>query len=314
MQDLFDSCEWGDPMATPDHLRIDICVCTFRRPQLVATLQSLARLKLPEHAKVRILVADNDTIPSARERVEVFAGGDIPIDYIHAPERNISVARNACLEHANGDLIAWIDDDETADPLWLVRLYETLRDGGYDAVFGPALAIYPEGTPAHIARGDFHSNRPVFRHGEVQTGHTCNALVEMRKPATRALRFDRARGRTGGEDTDYFHRLWRAGGRLAICDSAAVFEVVEPRRLHRGWLIRRSFNSGHVFGEIARRGVTVASLPWLVLVALLKATYCFAAALLTLMSAMKRLRWVRRGFLHLGVIAGLARIRPREQY
>jgi succinoglycan biosynthesis protein ExoM len=55
-------------------------------------------------------------------------------------------------------------------------------------------------------------------------------------------------------------------------------------------------------------------LPWLVLVALLKAIYCFAAAILTLMSAMKRLRWIRRGFLHLGVIAGLARIRPREQY
>ena len=299
-------------MDGPTH--IDICVCTFRRPQLAATLQSLLHLDLSEGCRVRIIVADNDTVPSARALVSQFEGKAIPVLYVHAPERNISVARNACLDHATGDLVAWIDDDETADPGWLTALCGALHEGGCDAVFGPAVALYPAGAPDHLVRGDFHSNRPVRRHGEVRTGHTCNALVDMRKASTRALRFDVARGRTGGEDTDYFHRLWAAGGTLGICETALVFEEVAPIRMRPGWLIRRSFNSGHVFGELSRSGAASASVAAIAGAAFLKASYCFAVAAVNGASRVKRLWWARRGVMHLGVIAGLARIRPKAQY
>ena len=293
---------------------IDICVCTYRRPHLDKTLQSLMRLEVPNGTQVRVVVADNDTTPSASSVVERYRESAFPIQYIHAPERNISVARNACLDHAKGDFMVWIDDDEIADQLWLVQLYDTVRAGGYDAVFGPAVAVYPTGTPEHIVNGDFHSNRPVLRQGEVQTGHTCNAIVDMRNPATRALRFDVAKGRTGGEDTDYFHRLWAAGGSLGISESALVYEEVAAGRLRFGWLVRRSFNSGHVFGELSRRGASLAGVLRHVSTAVLKVIYCFTIALLNGASAMKRLWWVRRGVMHLGVIAGLTQIRPKAQY
>ncbi|MEE9388246.1 MAG: glycosyltransferase family 2 protein [Paracoccaceae bacterium] len=304
----------GDGMDIKAPKSIDICVCTFRRPHLATTLESLAQLELPKGIKIRILVADNDASPSAKVLVAKHQGTSIPVHYIHAPERNISVARNACLEHATGDLIAWIDDDETADPAWLIRLFYALQEGGFDAVFGPAVAIYPADAPAHIVGNDFHSNRPVIRQGEVRTGHTCNAIVDMRNPATRLLRFDIAKGRTGGEDTDYFHRLWAAGGTLGICDAAQVFETVAEGRLTFGWMVRRSFNSGHIFGELSSRGAAVTSIPVSMMVALLKAGYCFAVALINGASAVKRIWWMRRGVMHLGVIAGLVRIRPKAQY
>lgn len=293
---------------------IDICVCTYQRPQLATTLDSLEQLELPKDVNVRILVADNDASPSARVQVEKYKNAEIPVLYFHAPERNISVARNACLDQATGDYVAWIDDDETADPAWLARLFDTLRNRGCDAVFGPAVAIYPTEAPEHYKRCDFHSNHPVTRQGEVRTGHTCNALVDMRNPTTRSLRFDIAKGRTGGEDTDYFHRLWAAGGKLGICDFARVFEKVAASRLRPGWLIRRSFNSGHVFGELSQRGAAVTAVIGLVVFALLKAGYCFAAAIVNGASPTKRLWWARRGVMHLGVIAGLVRIRPKAQY
>lgn len=296
------------------NIRIDICICTYRRPHLATTLKSLARLERPQATRIRILVADNDASPSAYSLVQECREGPFPIQYIHAPERNISIARNACLNHATGDLIAWIDDDEIADPQWLVRLLDTLQKGGYDAVFGPAVAIYPSDTPDHIVSGDFHSNRPVVRYGEVRTGHTCNAIVDMRKPATRALRFDVAMGRIGGEDTDYFHRLWATGSKFGICETALVFEKVTVNRLQLGWLIRRSYNSGHVFGELSRRGAAKISVLGFAFAAILKATYCFTIALANVASAVKRLWWMRRGVMHLGVIAGLMQIRPKAQY
>ncbi|MDH5531491.1 MAG: hypothetical protein OEY05_15780, partial [Paracoccaceae bacterium] len=89
---------------------------------------------------------------------------------------------------------------------------------------------------------------------------------------------------------------------------------VTSSRLHFGWMIRRSFNSGHVFGELFRQGAAITAVLWFGLAALLKAVYCFAVALLNGASAMKRLWWVRRGVMHVGVIAGLVRIRPKSQY
>ena len=295
-----------------DTAKIDICICTYRRPQLEATLKSLRGVDIPDGTTLRVLVADNDTEPSARAIIETL---NLPfeIKYIHAPARNISIARNACLEASDADFVAWIDDDETAGTLWLERLYDTLRREGFDAVFGPAVAVYPLDAPRHMVHDDFHSNRPVLRNGEVRTGHTCNALVDMRKVSTRALRFDIAKGRTGGEDTDYFHRLWRGGGALGICAAARVYENVAPSRLSAGWLFRRSFNAGHIFGELSRREAPLWEVPLLFLMAVMKAAYCLFWALLSAGRA-ARIWWLRRGVMHLGVTAGLAKLTPKPQY
>ncbi|MDJ0992314.1 MAG: glycosyltransferase family 2 protein [Dinoroseobacter sp.] len=294
-------------------LAVDICICTYRRPHLKKTLESLREIDLPQCMTVRILVADNDAEPSARSIID---GVNLPFEiiYLHAPARNISIARNACLDASDAEFVAWIDDDEVVDPGWLLNLSETLRQEGYDAVFGPAIAVYPADAPRHIAEGDFHSNRPVLRHGEVRTGHTCNAMVDMRRAATRVLRFNVKKGRTGGEDTDYFHRLWRTGARMGICSTAEVYEDVTPTRLSSDWLMRRSFNSGHVFGELSRQDARLWALPQLVLAALLKAGYCLVRALASAGVATRRLWWLRRGVMHLGVMAGLVKLTPKTQY
>jgi succinoglycan biosynthesis protein ExoM len=291
---------------------IELCLCTFRRPQLGAALSSMMAQRLPPGVVLRITVADNDATPSALavvERAAVAAragsGAGWPVRYIHAPYRNISVARNACLDAAEGDWIAFIDDDETAPPDWLARLLAAARAGSFDAVFGPAVAVYPDGTPGWIRAYDHHSNRPVTRGGVVQTGHTCNALMRWRDPAVRVLRFAEDKGRTGGEDTDFFHRLWRCGARLGIAPDAPVHEAVERGRLSLRWLGRRKFNAGQAFGEnlIARTGrlgraaATLASLG--------KTTLCVTVAGLCLPFAGPRNFWALRGVLHLGAVTAL---------
>ena len=49
---------------------VDVCVCTFRRPTIMDTLASLAKQKLLDGWKLRVIVADNDATPSARGAVE----------------------------------------------------------------------------------------------------------------------------------------------------------------------------------------------------------------------------------------------------
>ncbi len=82
--------------ATAHTTRVDICVCTYRRPYLEETLRSLAALELPAWLTARVVVADNDTQPSARALVEtVSAALPFEVRYVHCPASNISLARNA---------------------------------------------------------------------------------------------------------------------------------------------------------------------------------------------------------------------------
>ncbi|WP_296479167.1 glycosyltransferase [Roseinatronobacter sp.] len=233
-------------MTGPIH--IDVCICTFRRDSVTEAIRSVAAQVLPKDVTLRLVVADNDDAPSAKGRV-LHSGAEMPIIYVHAPARNISIARNACLEAAQGEFVAFLDDDETAPPDWIATLWSCLQDSGADAVFGPARAVYPPDAPDWITRNDFLSNLPQQRGGAVETGHTCNVL--MRKPE---LRFREDLGRSGGEDTDFFFRLGRKGFRFAICEQAIVHEVVDPRRLRLRWLADRRFAEGRHYGATAPHG------------------------------------------------------------
>ena len=101
-------------------MRIEVLICTFRRPFLEQTLASVAAQVLPDGASLGVVVADNDTGPTARELVQrIAAGFPFALTYVHAPERNISLARNACLDTATAEYVAFLDDDETAPPGWI---------------------------------------------------------------------------------------------------------------------------------------------------------------------------------------------------
>lgn len=289
---------------------IDICVCTYRRPQVVDTIASIAAQRLPPGIALRLVVADNEAEPAARDAVSAAAAAaGLALTYVHAPAGNISLARNACLDAATNDWIAFIDDDESAASDWLARLLD--RRGGVEIVFGVSQAIYPSQAPAWIVSGDFHSNRLGPRDG-AHNGYTCNVLLDRRFFARNAIRFDPALGRTGGEDTAFFLQAKRAGARFAYAPDAVVSEPVPLRRATFKWLWQRRFRSGQTdfqlrrqAGErVARRGV----------LAIPKIGYCMARAALAAPRPGRAAEHLLRGALHVGYLTSLFGRRTYEEY
>jgi succinoglycan biosynthesis protein ExoM len=296
-------------------VRVDVCVCTYRRPELEETLRSIGMLNVPGGATVRIVVADNDTVPSARDLVYRLASLlPFNISYVHCPASNISLARNACLEAATGDLLAFVDDDETVSRDWLVELLRRAAETGADAVLGPVRAIYGKGAPGWMKRGDFHSTLPVWVRGEIRTGYTCNVLLHRSSPRLSGRRFNLALGRSGGEDTEYFARLHEAGGAIAFAPEAIVYEPVPVARARFAWLAKRRYRMGQTHGRLlARNKGGVAVLREMGLAGA-KIAYCLAATALTVMSAEKRNRSLFRAVMHAGVASGLLGVREIIQY
>lgn len=293
-------------------MKVDVCICTFRRPFVVETLHSVEQADCPDGAEIRLIVIDNDDTPSAETRVrEAAADMTRPVTYQHVPGANISIARNAALDAASGDWIAFLDDDEIVDRDWLVALVARQQETQADAVFGHSRANYDADTPDWIVKGDFHSQFAAPRGDVVETGHTCNALLRWGDAPWRNERFELERGRSGGEDTEFFFRLRRMGAQYAIADDAIVREDVPPARLSLGWLLRRRFRIGQSYAASVE---TIGSRIKLFVLAAVKAVYCYLRALLALWAADRRAFWLMRGTMHTGVCAGCLNMRQRSLY
>lgn len=298
-----------------ENLHIDIGVCTYRRPELAETLGSLASMKVPERTDIRVIVADNDTVPSARTLIEGLRP-QMPFEilYVHCPHSNISIARNCCLDNSTGDFLAFLDDDETVSGDWLVRLLDTARGTGAAAVLGPVKAHYAATAPGWMRGGDFHSTLPVWVKGEIRTGYTCNALLKRDAPSLLGRRFKLALGKSGGEDTDFFAGMHAVGGTIAFSHEAWVHEPVPENRASLAWLAKRRFRSGQTHGRLLAEKSNGRLQVWNVALAGAKAGFCAIAALVCFPSAARRYRFALRGVLHAGVISGLLGLKEIEQY
>lgn len=293
---------------------ICVGVCTFRRPSLFETLGSLAELDLPENTALKIIVADNDDTAALMGKVTDFAAlHDLDIRYVHAPARNISIARNACLDAADGDFLAFLDDDEIADPGWLSQLLATAAGSHAGVVLGPAVAIYPADAPGWMRDNDFHSNRPVPRGDVVETGYSSNVLLDLRDPRVRQARFDHAFGRTGGEDVDFFFNLYRQGVTMVIDNAAIVREPVAPARMSFRWLVRRRRQTGAIYSHCAING-SVGTRLRLMAGSTVKIVYCAARALGAAANRSRCTFWIMRGSFHSGVLSGCFSRPQREVY
>lgn len=292
----------------PRNVAVDICVCTFQRASLADTLSSFLGLALRPEWSVRVIVADNDVLPTAQPIVEhASCQAPFPILYVHAPARNISVARNACLDAAKARFLAFVDDDELATPHWLEALIERQAQTSADVVLGPVHSRYPPGCARWLLREDFHSTKPVWVSGEINTGYAGNVLIVREAPAVRGLRFDTKLGRTGGEDTMFFGEVHRAGGRIEYAPEAVLIEDVVVPRLNFSWLMRRHFRTGQTHGLVLLARPGKGSVPRLrnLALAAAKVTYCGMAAAGSLALGGRARFWCLRGIMHAGVVARL---------
>ncbi len=294
---------------------IDVAVCTFRRPELRQVLASLAELVVPASTSVRIIVADNDIEPSGKSVVTAAAETmPFPVEYLHCPAANISLARNACLDACAADFLAFIDDDETATRDWLRELVATAEASDADVVLGPVRALYGGTAPEWMRRGDFHSTRPVTVNGEIGTGYTCNALLRTGAPSLRGRRFNLALGKTGGEDTEFFTHAHRAGARISFSPDAWVEEPVPAGRLRLTWLAKRRFRSGQTHGRLLRERNGPLGAVRNVALALAKTGFCAGMATLLAFSRRRCVAYGLRAIMHAGAAGGILGLSEIRQY
>lgn len=224
-------------------------MCTFKRPILLERLL----IKLQDHTSggpftCSIVVVDNDIKRSAEKTVHTFADkSTVPLDYYIEPIRNISLARNKSVQHAAGDLIAFIDDDEFPEDGWLLNLFITIDKYGADGVLGPVKSHFANEPPSWLIKSRI-LERQSFSTGTVllSVKYTRTGNVLLRKSLFEKAEdhFDPMYGRLGGGDVIFFKRMMQKQKRFVWCNEAIVYETVPLERQKRLYYIKRALTRG----------------------------------------------------------------------
>lgn len=237
-------------------MKISVCIPTHRREeQLRALLGDLARQSL---LPTDVVVVDNDASGSARGVVDGFRESGCPfaLRYAIQPERSIPLTRNMTVHLAEGDWLAFVDDDERAPREWLRLLVDCALACSADGVLAPVEPEVPESAPSWIRRGRFYSWPRLPTGTPVPSKNLRFGNLLLRGSSVRALPgpFDPQFGLSAGEDVDMLARLVNQGAKLVWCDEAIVNEPVAAKRLSLRWLLLRGYSGGQAFGMIRMAG------------------------------------------------------------
>jgi glycosyltransferase involved in cell wall biosynthesis len=247
-------------LARSSDVRTSIAVVTptLNRPEpLRRALASVVRQELPAGCALELVVVDNSADANAKPTVEDFAASSAaPIRYRHLARPGVAGARNLGVATAEGEWIAFLDDDEEARPRWLCHLMETARLTDADAIFGP-IAAEPEAGGdreaallRHFARSFDEADQAEITHLAAYLG-TNNSMFHRRCLADRET-FDLRLDGVGGEDSLLLQTLGRRGCRFAWAAEAEVIEWVPSSRLRWGYIYRRKFLSGQIRTMVCR--------------------------------------------------------------
>lgn len=243
---------------------ISISVCTFKRPAgLAKCLASLASMQRPQGCSIEVVVVDNDAAASAKPVVEGFqAEFPFPIRYFCEPRSGVGFARNRCLAEAAGEWVAFIDDDEWAEPQWLADLWAHLQASGVDGVFGPVLASFETDPPNWLQRsGVFERHRSPT--GTRLSWENCASgnVIFRKQLVDKVGGFSPKFAASGAEDSEFFGRCLEAGAVFEWCDTAIAQENIPPTRMTRRWVLRRAYLGGHNYARLRAQQLG----PWIYL-------------------------------------------------
>lgn len=238
--------------------RVTVVIPTFRRPEgLERAVRSLFSQTVFSRETIKLIIVDNDpsgsTLAIARDVLRE-APQAIDATLLHEPRPGVANARNAAMVAVSTPLVAFLDDDQTAQDSWLDELLAVYERAPCAVTFGPYHTSLPASTTKHFAYfNDFFAREPGHADGPISDFYGCgNALLDLARLPHLDPMFDPRTNRTGGEDDLLFNATRAAGGGFAWAGRAGVFEHVPENRARLGYTLRRALAYGQGPCTLAR--------------------------------------------------------------
>jgi glycosyltransferase involved in cell wall biosynthesis len=240
-----------------DPMRITVVLCTYNRDQsLRSALNSVAASVLPESVEWEVLVVDNNSTDQTRKVVEEFRNRHLGrFRYLFEVQQGKSHALNSGIREAQGNILAFMDDDVTVHPNWLLNLTAALRNDEWAGAGGRIVPKWTFSPPRWLAADSPHAAGPLVG---FDPSPNAGRLKEAPIGTNMAFRKDmfekygyfrtdlgpRPGSEIRNEDTEFGDRLLAGGEQLRYEPSALVFHPVTRNRINKEYFLKWWFNKG----------------------------------------------------------------------
>ncbi|MCA9131934.1 MAG: glycosyltransferase [Planctomycetales bacterium] len=240
-------------------MKISVAICTWNRAALLAqTLAYLERLEIPAGQQWEVLVVNNRCTDDTDAVLRKFQRS-LPLRRLYEERAGLSNARNCAVQHAQGDLMLWTDDDVRVGSQWLQSFGQASERHPQAAFFGGPILPWFEGTPPRWL------NDVVVHYGSAfalrDLGDSAAIVSEYRLPfgANFAIRtavqrrfpYDAQLGRKGfamlgNDEISVLKAVLDSGGTGYWVPSAQVRHFIPRSRQTVGYLFRFFAGQGQV--------------------------------------------------------------------
>jgi glycosyltransferase involved in cell wall biosynthesis len=225
------------PQRTFEQDLISIVVPTFNRCDwLDSAIRSLDKLETEGKFRVELVVVDNASTDTTEAVVrQCQAELNLSITYLLETKPGDAPTRNSGVRNARGRWMAFFDDDQIADPNWLLELHQATLESGATIVGGAVHLYLPPEDLDRLGSICRKALRETLLYSQLQpyVGNdlpgTGNALVERRVFEAVGL-FDESMS-GGGSDFAFFERARRSGYELWYTPKAIIRHRIAPQRM-----------------------------------------------------------------------------------
>jgi glucosyl-dolichyl phosphate glucuronosyltransferase len=191
---------------------------------------------------------DNNSSDKTAEAVsEISDSYPGRIRYLFEGQPGKSYALNAGIREANGDVLAFMDDDVTVDPLWLRNLTSSLDGKEWVGSGGKVVPLWDCSRPAWIPRDnrylgalamfDLGPEEGQLIESPIGTNMAFKKSIFQRYGGFRTDLGPRPASEIRGEDSEFCLRILRAGEHLRYEPSAIVYHPVLQQRLQKKYFL-----------------------------------------------------------------------------
>lgn len=236
-------------------MEVSVVLCTYD-PSSYTTFREAADSVLEQTYENHELVIVVDGTTETYERAEAdYSHCDDVIIHLNETNEGLAASRNTGAALANGDVIAFIDDDAVADPEWLAELITTYEQHDALAAGGKMTPEWVAGRPQFLP-SEFYWLIGVTHRGFAsdpgEVRNTFGSNISFRRDVFLALDgFSTSIGLHGGkqlqaEEPEFCVRLRREyGAGVYYNPDAQVAHKVFEHRTNPLWLFKRAFWQGY---------------------------------------------------------------------
>lgn len=236
---------------------LSIIISTYNNAKsLERTLNSIAKQDADKSVWECIVVNNNSTDDTAL-RVSEFAKNhsEINIRLVDESQQGLSHARNKGIAESKGEILAFIDDDETINEGFVSAYIDLFYNHGAFAASGAVNVCYDSARPKWMS----HYTEKMIGN-PINLGNSITTITSSITPAGGNMAFNREvfnlyggfdtqLGRKGdklfgGEENELFDRLRNLGERVYYTPNAIVYHHIADRKLTPEYFDKLSYGVG----------------------------------------------------------------------